>query len=113
MKRAAIYSRFSSDLQSDRSIDDQLALCREISKRDGMKIVAEYEDRARSGASMHGRTGISKVIEAATAKMFDVLIVESLDRISRDQADTASIFKTLNFHGVRILTAHDGYVDHF
>jgi site-specific DNA recombinase len=113
MKRAVIYSRFSSDLQSDRSIDDQLALCREISKRDGMKIVAEYEDRARSGASMHGRTGISKILEAATAKMFDVLIVESLDRISRDQADTASIFKTLNFHGVRILTAHDGYVDHF
>ena len=112
MVRAAIYARFSSDLQSDRSIDDQLALCRTISMRDGMQIVSEYEDRAKSGASINGRTGISKMIEAATAKSFDVLIVESLDRISRDQADTAWTFKTLKFHGVKILTVHDGYVDH-
>ena len=94
MTRAAIYARFSSDLQSDRSIDDQLALCREIARRDGMKIIAEFEDRAQSGASLHGRVGISKIIDAATAKKFDVLIVESLDRISRDQADTAWTFKT-------------------
>jgi site-specific DNA recombinase len=112
MTRAAIYARFSSDLQSDRSIDDQWVLCREIAKRNGMQIVAEYEDRAQSGASLHGRVGISKIIEAVIAKKFDVLLVESLDRISRDQADTASIFKTLSFHGVRILTAHDGYVDY-
>jgi site-specific DNA recombinase len=112
MTRAAIYARFSSDLQSDRSIDDQWVLCREIAKRNGMQIVAEYEDRAQSGASLHGRVGISKIIEAVIAKKFDVLLVESLDRISRDQADTASIFKTLSFHGARILTAHDGYVDY-
>jgi site-specific DNA recombinase len=27
MMRAAIYARYSSDLQSDKSIDDQIALC--------------------------------------------------------------------------------------
>src|SRR4051794_32205426 len=84
MKRAALYARFSSDLQSDRSIDDQLAICRGRAKQDGFKVVAQFEDRARSGASIFGRAGLSEMMVAAKAKSFDVLIVESLDRISRD-----------------------------
>ena len=38
--RAAIYARFSSDLQRDRSIDDQISLCREYAARQGYEIVA-------------------------------------------------------------------------
>ena len=34
--RAAIYARYSSDLQSETSIDDQVRLCRESAERDGM-----------------------------------------------------------------------------
>jgi len=41
--RAAIYARFSSDLQSDRSIDDQVALCRDIAARNGAAVVATFE----------------------------------------------------------------------
>jgi predicted site-specific integrase-resolvase len=32
--RAAIYARFSSDRQKDRSIDDQIALCRDLCARE-------------------------------------------------------------------------------
>ncbi len=46
MKRAAIYARFSTDLQNDRSIDDQIALCRGYAERNGLEIVAVYDDRA-------------------------------------------------------------------
>ena len=111
MKRAAIYARFSSDLQSDRSIEDQFELCRSKAKRDGLKVVAEFEDRAKSGSSIIGRTGISRMMEAARDGDFDVVLVESLDRISRDQEDMAFIFKRLSFQNIAIETVHDGRAD--
>jgi site-specific DNA recombinase len=111
MKRAAIYARFSSDLQSDRSIDDQLAICRAKAKRDGMKVVASFHDRAKSGASIFGRQGLADLMAAAKTSDFDVVIVESLDRLSRDQEDMAAIFKRLSFVGVDLLTIHEGKAD--
>jgi DNA invertase Pin-like site-specific DNA recombinase len=47
--RAAIYARFSTDLQSAASIDDQVRVCRERIERDGHKMVQVYSDRAISG----------------------------------------------------------------
>jgi site-specific DNA recombinase len=107
-KRAALYARFSSDLQKDRSIDDQLAVCQAVAKRDELKIVATFNDRAKSGASMFERDGLLEMMTAAKANQFDVVIVESLDRLSRDQEDMAGIFKRLSFHGVEITTANEG-----
>ena len=39
------------------------------------------------------------------------MLAEALDRISRDQADTATIYKILAFHGVSIVTLSEGEVD--
>jgi site-specific DNA recombinase len=108
MKRAAIYARFSSDLQSDRSIEDQIALCRAKAKRDGLKVTAVFSDHARSGASIHGRPGVADMLTAAKQGGFDVLIVEELDRLSRSQSDLASIYDRLTFVGIDILTLHGG-----
>ncbi len=38
MKKAAIYARFSTDLQNERSIEDQVALCRNYAAREGMNV---------------------------------------------------------------------------
>jgi DNA invertase Pin-like site-specific DNA recombinase len=111
MKRAALYARFSSDLQSDRSIEDQFALCRTKAKREDFKIVAEFEDRAKSGASIVGRDGLGKMLEAARDGRFNTLVVEALDRLSRDQEDLAFIFKHLSFQDITIETVHDGRAD--
>ena len=50
--RAAIYARYSSDLQSEASIDDQVRLCRERAKRDGMTVSDVYTDYAISGGNL-------------------------------------------------------------
>ena len=50
--RVALYARFSSDLQSAASIEDQLRLCREHADRQGWRVVDSYADRAISGASL-------------------------------------------------------------
>jgi hypothetical protein len=52
MLQAAIYARYSSDRQSDASIEDQEGLCEERARREGYQIVETYADRAVSGASM-------------------------------------------------------------
>jgi site-specific DNA recombinase len=106
--RAAIYARFSDDKQNDRSIDDQIALCRAKAARDGLKVVSLFSDRAKSGASIHGRPGVGDLLTAAKARAFDVLIVEELDRLSRSQSDLASIYDRLTFVGIDILTVHTG-----
>ena len=109
--RAAIYARFSTDLQRDRSIDDQIALCRSFAERSGHEVVAIYHDRARSGASIFGRDGLVQLIEASRARAFDVVIVEALDRLSRDQEDLAGLYKRLTFQGIKIIAVHDGAAD--
>lgn len=57
-KRCVIYARYSSDLQNERSIEDQIALCRTYAARENLNVVEVYEDRACSGASIMGRDGL-------------------------------------------------------
>ncbi|PSJ55821.1 recombinase family protein [Mesorhizobium soli] len=111
MKRAAIYARYSSDLQTDRSIEDQVSLCSDFAAKQGLAIVAEFDDRARSGASIMGRDGVLAMMDAARDGKFDVLVVEALDRLSRDQEDLAGIYKRLTHIGVEIRAVHDGKAD--
>ncbi len=110
-KRAAVYARYSTDLQSDRSIDDQLALCRDFATREGLTVVEVYSDRARTSASILGRDGLLRLMEDARAKRFDLVVVEAIDRISRDQEDLAGIYKRLTFAGVEIVAVHEGRAD--
>ena len=43
---------------------------------------------------------------------FDIVLAESLDRFSRDQEDTAGLFKRLTFPGVNIVTLAEGEITH-
>lgn len=83
-KRAAIYARYSTDLQSEHSIEDQIALCQSYAKREGLEVAASYQDAAQSGASVLGRDGLIDLLDAARQRNFDIVIVEALDRLSRD-----------------------------
>ena len=106
--RAVIYARFSSEKQRERSIEDQVALCRNFCERDGLSIVGVYQDRAISGASTANRLGWQRLMKDARAARFDVVVAEALDRISRDQEDLAGIHKRLRFRKIEIRTVQDG-----
>jgi site-specific DNA recombinase len=110
-KRAAIYARFSTDLQNERSIEDQLSLCQSYADREGLSIVRTYDDRARSGGSLMGRNGLLQLLDDAREKSFDIVIVEALDRLSRDMEDLAGIHKRLSFLGIEIRAVHEGVVN--
>lgn len=105
MIRAAIYARFSSDRQNDRSVDDQIASCRELCAREGFGVVLTFCDREVSGASTVNRPGFQDLMRAAEALRFDVIVAEDVDRISRDQGDWHTARKRLDFLGIAIHTA--------
>jgi site-specific DNA recombinase len=92
--RAAVYGRYSTDLQSQASIEDEVRLCRGRIEVEGWSLVATYTDHALSGASRL-RPGYQKLLEDARAGTFDVVVAEALDRLSRDQEDTAALYKQL------------------
>jgi site-specific DNA recombinase len=110
MTRVALYARYSSDNQSESSIADQLRLCREHAGRERWKVTGTYHDAAVSGASTILRPGIQSLLQDAQRRLFDVVLAEALDRISRDQADVATLFKHLRFAGVPIITLAEGEI---
>ena len=107
-RTAALYARFSSDIQKDVSIDDQFALCETYAKREGLKVISRFSDRAKSGSSLFDRDQLLELMIAAKARKYDAILVESLDRLSRDTADLAGLFKKLKFYGVDLLTVNEG-----
>lgn len=108
--RAAIYARYSSDVQSEHSIDDQVRVCRELAEREGWSVISVYADHAMSGASLL-RPEVQRLIEDCRLGRIDVVVAEALDRISRDQEGVAGLYKRLTHSGVRLITRSEGQID--
>src|SRR3546814_8298221 len=110
MIRAALYARYSSDQQNAASIADQQRLCEERAERAGWVIADSYADAAISGSSMILRPAVQKLLADAQAGKFDVVVAEALDRVSRDQADVATLYKHLQFARVPLITLAEGEI---
>jgi DNA invertase Pin-like site-specific DNA recombinase len=110
MTRVALYARYSSDNQREASIEDQFRICRERVERERWQMAGSYHDAAISGASLIQRPGIQALLRDAQEKKFELVLAEALDRISRDQADVATLFKYLRFAGVTIVTLAEGEI---
>ena len=52
-----------------------------------------------------------RLMDAARTRAFEVVVVEALDRLSRDMEDLAGIHKRLSFFGIEIDAVHDGTAD--
>ncbi|WP_085034248.1 recombinase family protein, partial [Ensifer aridi] len=108
--RAVPYARYSTDLQRPESVEDQFRVCRDLIARQKWEEVGTYHDAAISGDNMILRPGIQQLIMDAKRGKFDVVVAEALDRISRDQADLANLFKLLKFHDVAMHTLSEGAI---
>ena len=106
---AIIYARYSSDLQRQSSIDDQIRECRAYAERLGMAVVATFSDAATSGTQI-SRSGLDAAIEALSANPRAVLVAEALDRLSRGQGHIADLYDEVKFLGSEIVTVAEGPV---
>ncbi len=110
VKRVAIYARYSSDLQTDKSIEDQIRVCQQRAEQEGWEVVNCYTDHAISGENLF-RPGIQALLGAAPTGQFDIVLSEALDRISRDQEGAAKVFKQLRFNDQQIFTLSEGFIN--
>ncbi|WP_424511193.1 recombinase family protein [Rhodovulum steppense] len=108
--RAALYARYSTDKQNPKSIDDQLYECRVRARREGWEVIDEYVDRAMSSA-VNDRPGYVRLLEDIEKGKFEIVLSESMDRISRDNLDIAYLWKLVEHHGVEIHTLDQGKMD--
>lgn len=110
-RRVAIYARFSSDTQSESSIEDQVRRCREFVLANGGAVTPEltFSDRAASGAGTD-RVGYERLMRLVTAKPpgIDVLVIEDLSRLSRAAADLFTLQRLLEYLEIRLIGVADG-----
>ena len=104
MKTAAIYARFSSDLQRSESIDAQVRACRYYAQRFDLDVVCVYSDAAKSGRSTVGRDQFSAMMDDAQSGRFEVLLVHKLSRFSRSGTDTLNNKVKLESAGVELVS---------
>ena len=103
MKTAVAYARYSSDNQRDESITAQLRAIREYAAKNGIEIVREYTDEARS-ATTDDRPGFQEMIrDLKNGLKVDLVLVHKLDRFARNRYDAAVYRREIQKAGARLV----------
>jgi site-specific DNA recombinase len=107
-EKYAVYGRYSSVGQNDKSAEDQIFECSEYVEAKGGEVVDVYPEKAISGGMTFRRDEYQRLLADIPTGKFNVLIAESLDRIARNTGDLAKLHELLQFHGIRLVTLSDG-----
>jgi DNA invertase Pin-like site-specific DNA recombinase len=98
VKRAAIYTRVSTDQQTT---ENQETVLRQIAERRGWNVVQIYTDNGISGAKgRKDRPGLDAMLKDASRRTFDVLMVWATDRLGRSLIDLLHTIQNLEAVGV-------------
>ena len=100
---AALYARYSSDNQTEASIDAQIRAINEYCKQEGHTIVAEYIDRAQS-ATNDDRDDFTRMMADSKKKIYEVVIVHKFNRFARNRYDSAFYKRKLQEMGIRVIS---------
>jgi site-specific DNA recombinase len=103
-RRAALYARYSTDKQSEMSVEDQFRVSERIANREGFEVVARFEDRAITGGTS-ARPGYQSMLEGARRREFDAIVAEDLKRLWREQAEQWRCIKELLDLDMCVVTA--------
>ena len=103
----AIYSRVSTDQQTNQNQLDQL---RAFARSQGWKITREFVDVGSGGNA--DRQEFRALFAAASRREFGLVLFWSLDRFSRGGAyETLRYLQTLTQYGVNYRSFTEGYLD--
>ncbi len=100
--RAAIYARFSTEKQSEASIEDQFRVCERIAEREGFAVAARFSDAAISGGTAQ-RPGYRALLSAARRREVNVIVAEDSSRLWRELAEQWRALKELQDLGVHVV----------
>ena len=106
------YGRLSFDDPDRRtsSVKDQEAAAARYAEQHGFQLRAFYGDNGITGATMD-RSGVKAMLDDIRSGKVDILIIEDIDRLSRDQEHLQYMAKLFRAHGVTLHTVAIGVVD--
>ena len=109
--KTAIYTRYSTDRQRETSLDDQVRVCKDRAESIGLiPDFMIYGDDGVSGSTPIGRRPQGALLLAdILAGRISHLIVEGLDRLSRDMVEQERFVRRLEHRGIRLIGVADGY----
>ena len=109
--KVAIYARYSSENQSEKSIDDQIRVCKSYIDTHQMSVEDRhiYIDQAISG-SIVNRPGLQALQIAAENKEFEAVVVDDLSRLSRSNHQMLTMVLKFNYLQIKIVSVSDGIV---
>ena len=117
MKNVILYERFSSIVQKKGdSLARQSRLCDEWCKKNDGKLIDVFVDEGVSGfkgkhAAVGALSKILKAIESGYIEPNTYLLIENLDRLSREEISTAlDRFSSILRAGINIVTLMDGKI---
>ena len=110
MDKAVLYLRYSSENQTENSIEGPRRECMEFAKKNNMIVLAEYIDRAMTGTN-DNRPEFRRMIRDSGKEAFGNVIVWKSDRFSRDMLDAVRYERELGKNGVKLLSATEANLD--
>ena len=71
----------------------------------GSPVIEVYTDAALSGRTLEHRAGIQRLLQDLQRGQFTAVVTEHVDRLARELADAAQIFKCIRASGAVLYTA--------
>ena len=105
MKNAIIYARYSSERQTEQSIDSQLRVCNEYAQRNGLNVVDSYIDKAMTGTNDNRPSFQRMLLDAEKSKAWDIVLVYAIDRFGRNSIEIAVNKQKLKKNGKTLISA--------
>ena len=104
MKTAVIYARYSSNSQSEQSIEGQLTVCEKYAKDNDLVIVNTYIDRAMTGTNDH-RASFQQMLSDSKNATWEIVLVYAIDRFGRNSTEVILNKKKLTDNGKLLISA--------
>ena len=106
--KAVAYARFSTDMQREESAEAQLRAIQQFADDNGIVIVDEYVDRAKSGTSAD-RVEFQRLLKDSSKRGFQLVLVHKLDRFARNKHDSITSKFHLKRSGVSVISVTQLY----
>mgnify|MGYP005850350981 CR=1 FL=1 len=113
MKKALIYSRVSTEEQSEEgaSIETQISLCQKWAKANNYSIADKFEDRGKSATTMN-RPGLQDLLlRIQEDKTIDAVLIQDTDRLARNTLDHLTIRSLLDKQDVALVSINQPQFD--
>lgn len=109
--RCAVYTRYSSALQSETSSEDQIRNCRTLAEQEGWDVLDECirSDEELTGRTLVGREGLADLLRLAQQRPrpFDCVLIDDTSRLGRDLPDVLKVCDMFMHQGIFIYFVSD------